>query len=123
MCYAKPINNSLICRETHNSSVKAVGSILTQTAFLLSLIGFFSTADPDNANQPKDRQYFTYTLMGNTAGLPFIIDVSALNSTQSLNYEAQSFWNITVRSMDSGNPQLSFVKTFQISVAGKLIIE
>lgn len=61
--------------------------------------------------------------MGNTAGLPFIIDGNALNSTRSLNYEAQSSWNITVWSMDSGDPPLSFVKTFQISVVGKLIID
>jgi len=58
--------------------------------------------------------------MGNTAGLPFVIDGNALNSTRSLNYEAQSSWGITVRSTDSGDPQLSLVKNFQISVDGKL---
>ena len=80
----------------------------------------FSTADPDNANQLRNRQTFTYTLMGNTAGLPFIIDGDALNSTRSLDFEAQSSWNITVRTVDSGYPALSLVKTFQISVVGKL---
>ena len=80
----------------------------------------FSTADPDNANQLTNRQTFTYTLMGNTAGLPFIIDGDALNSTRSLDFEAQSSWNITVRTVDSGDPALSLIKTFQISVVGKL---
>ena len=80
----------------------------------------FSTADPDNANQVTNRQTFTYTLMGNTAGLPFIIDGDALNSTRSLDFEAQSSWNITIRSVDSGDPALSLIKTFQISVVGKL---
>lgn len=86
---------------------------------LLSFSGLLSTADPDNANQPRDRQSFSYRLMGNTTGLPFVIDGEALNSTSSLNYEAQSSWNITVQSLDSGDPQLSVVTDFQISVVGK----
>ena len=86
---------------------------------LLSFPGFLSTADPDNANQPANRQSFTYRLMGNTAGLPFVIDGDVLNSTSSLNYEAHSSWNITVQSVDSGDPQLSAVTDFQISVIGK----
>ena len=86
---------------------------------LLSSSGLLSTADPDNANQPTDRQSFTYRLMGDTAGLPFVIDGNALNSTSSLNYETQSSWNITVQSLDSGDPQLSVVTDFQISVVGK----
>lgn len=86
---------------------------------LLSFSGLLSTADPDNANQPTDRQSFTYRCMGDTAGLPFVIDGNALNSTSSLNYETQSSWNITVQSLDSGDPQLSVVTDFQISVVGK----
>ena len=58
--------------------------------------------------------------MGNTANLPLIIDGDALNSTRSLDFEAQSSWNITVRTVDSGYPALSLIKTFQISVVGKL---
>ena len=88
--------------------------------FNISCSGFFSTADPDNANQMTNRQTFTYTLMGNTAGLPFLIDGDAFNSTTSLDFEAQSSWNITVRSTDSGSPALSLINTFQISVVGKL---
>ena len=57
--------------------------------------------------------------MGDTAGLPFVIDGDALNSTRSLDYEAQRFWNMTVQSVDSGNPQLSVVTDFLISVIGK----
>ena len=86
---------------------------------MLSFSGLLSTVDPDNANQPRDRQSFSYRLMGNTTGLPFVIDGDALNSTSSLNYEAQSSWNITVQSLDSGDPQLSVVTDFQISVVGK----
>lgn len=85
----------------------------------LSFPGLFSTADPDNANQPTNRQSFTYKLMGNTAGLPLVIDGNALNSTSSLDYEAHSSWNITVQSVDSGDPPLSVVKDFHISVIGK----
>ena len=58
--------------------------------------------------------------MGNTTGLPFIIDGDALNSRRSLDFEAQFSWNITVRTVDSGYPVLSLIKTFQISVVGKL---
>ena len=86
---------------------------------LLSFLGLLSTADLDNANQPTDRQFFSYRLMGNTAGLPFVIDGDALNSTSSLNYEAQSSWNITVQSLDSGDPQLGIVTDLKISVVGK----
>ena len=57
--------------------------------------------------------------MGDTAGFPFVIDGDALNSTRSLDYEAQRSWNITVQSVDSGNPQLSVVTDFLISVIGK----
>ena len=85
----------------------------------MSFSALLSTADPDNANQPTNRQSFTYRLMGDTAGLPFVIDGDALNSTSSLNYEAHSSWNITVQSLDSGDPQLSVVMDFQISVVGK----
>ena len=67
-----------------------------------------------------NRQTFTYTLMGNTAGLPFLIDDDELNSTRSLNFEDQSSWNVTVRSTDSGSPALSLINTFQISIVGKL---
>lgn len=86
---------------------------------LLSFSGLLSTSDPDNANQPTDRQTFTYKLVGNTAGLPFVIDGDALNSTSFLNFEARSSWNITVQSLDSGDPQLSAVTGFQISVKGE----
>ena len=71
-------------------------------------------------SQPNDRQTFTYTLMGNTAGLPFLIDDDELNSMRSLDFEVQSSWNVTVRSTDSGSPALSLINTFQISIVGKL---
>ena len=67
-----------------------------------------------------NRQTFTYTLMGNTAGLPFLIDDDELNSMRSLDFEVQSSWNVTVRSTDSGSPALSLINTFQISIVGKL---
>ena len=95
-------------------------NVLLISYFYRPCSGLFSTADPDNANQLTNRQTFTYTLMRNTAGLPFIIDGGALNSTRSLDFEAHSSWNITVRSVDSGDPALSLIKTFQISVVGKL---
>ena len=67
-----------------------------------------------------NRQTFTYTLMGNTAGLPFLIDDDELNSMRSLDFEVQSSLNVTVRSTDSGSPALSLINTFQISIVGKL---
>ena len=67
-----------------------------------------------------NRQTFTYTLMGNTVGLPFLIDDDELNSMRSLDFEVQSSWNVTVRSTDSGSPALSLINTFQISIVGKL---
>ena len=67
-----------------------------------------------------NRQTFTYTLMGNTAGLPFLIDGDALNSTRSLDFEVLSSWNITVRSTDSSSPALSLINIFQISIVGQL---
>ena len=67
-----------------------------------------------------NRQTFTYTLMGNTAGLPFLIDDDELNSTRSLDFEVQSSLNVTVRSTDSGSPALSLINTLQISIVGKL---
>ena len=67
-----------------------------------------------------NRQTFTYTLMGNTAGLPFLIDDDELNSMRSLDFEVQSSLNVTVRSTDSGSPALSLINTFQIAIVGKL---
>ena len=67
-----------------------------------------------------NRQTFTYTLMGNTAGLPFLIDDDELNSMRRLDFEVQSSLNVTVRSTDSGSPALSLINTFQISIVGKL---
>ena len=67
-----------------------------------------------------NRQTFTYTLMGNTVGLPFLIDDDELNSMRSLDFEVQSSLNVTVRSTDSGSPALSLINTFQISIVGKL---
>ena len=58
--------------------------------------------------------------MGNTAGLPFLIDDDELNSTRSLDFEVQSSWNVTVRSTDGGSPALSLINTFQISIVDKL---
>ena len=58
--------------------------------------------------------------MGNTTGLPFLIDDDELNSTRSFDFEVQSSWNVTVRSTDSSSPALSLINTFQISVVGKL---
>ena len=71
-------------------------------------------------NQVTNRQTFTYTLIRNTAGLPFLIDDDELNSMRSLDFEVQSSWNVTVRSTDSGSPALSLINTFQISIVGKL---
>ena len=67
-----------------------------------------------------NRQTFTYTLIRNTAGLPFLIDDDELNSMRSLDFEVQSSLNVTVRSTDSGSPALSLINTFQISIVGKL---
>ena len=67
-----------------------------------------------------NRQTLTHTLMGNTAGLPFLIDDDELNSTRSLDFEVQSSWNVTVRPTDSSSPSLSLINTFQISIVGKL---
>ena len=67
-----------------------------------------------------NRQTFTYTLIRNTAGLPFLIDDDELNSMRSVDFEVQSSWNVTVRSTDSGSPALSLINTFQISIVGKL---
>ena len=74
----------------------------------------------DFPNQMTNRQTFTYTLMGNTAGLPFLIDDDELNSMRSLDFEVQSSLNVTVRSTDSGSPALSLINTLQISIVGKL---
>ena len=67
-----------------------------------------------------NRQTFTYTLMGNTDGLPFLIDDDELNSMRRLDFEVQSSLNVTVRSTDSGSPALSLINTLQISIVGKL---
>jgi hypothetical protein len=82
------------------------------------LKGTLSTADPDN--EGSTRQYFTYLILGNTAGLPFILDGSALNTTRSLNYETQSSWSLTIQSTDNGKPSKNVTNTFTISVMGKL---
>ncbi|XP_068740239.1 protocadherin Fat 4-like [Montipora capricornis] len=97
------------------TDISLSGDVITENQ-IPSLIGFFSTSDPDNTNQPRDRQSFAYSLMGNTAGLPFVINGSALNSTTSLDHESQDSWNITVKSVDSGDPPLSFFTSFQIYV-------
>ena len=94
-------------------------SRLKQCSYLIifQTQGTFSTSDLDNENQAVERQKFTYILMS-SAGLPFVIDGDALNTTRTLDYETTPSWNITVKSQDSGNPPLSIMSTFQITVAG-----
>ena len=81
------------------------------------LQGTFSTIDPDN--ESWERQNFVYTIIYNASRLPFVIEGNAVNTTRSLDYETERSWYVTVKSLDSGNPSLALVKTFQIIVEGR----
>ena len=61
-------------------------------------VGVLDTADPDN--EPIVVQTFSYTIMGPYGSIPFVIDNDTLNTTRSLDYEANSSWWLTIKSTD-----------------------
>lgn len=62
-------------------------------------IGFLDSADPDNERLVV--QSFSYSLVNSQGSIPFVIDSNALNTTRSLDYEAQSIWILAIRSTDN----------------------
>jgi hypothetical protein len=75
-------------------------------------VGVFSTIDPDD---PQTPQSFTYSLVAGDIGA-FTVDAAGNLTTNSVfDFETQSVFSITVRSMDQGG--LSVDRQFTISVA------
>lgn len=62
-------------------------------------VGVLDTADPDN--EPIVVQTFSYTIVGPHGSIPFVIDNARLNTSRSLDYEANSSWWLTIKSTDN----------------------
>eukprot|EP00117_Sycon_ciliatum_P021146 scpid22649/ scgid18623/ Cadherin-related tumor suppressor; Protein fat len=77
-----------------------------------TVVGIFSTVDPDNEHATV--QSFTYSIVHAMTNLPFVIVGDELIVAGSLDYEVRAAWPITVESTDSGG--LSTLNVFQINV-------
>jgi hypothetical protein len=82
-----------------------------------TVIGNFSSTDPDN---PGAGQTFTYTLVAGTGGTDnaaFAISGNQLQTAAAINYEAQAGYSIRMRTTDSGSPAQTFDQVFTINVS------
>jgi len=62
-------------------------------------VGVLDTADPDNEQTVV--QTFSYSILGPFGSVPFVVDNGALNTTRSLDYEANATWRLTIKSTDN----------------------
>ena len=85
-----------------------------------TVVGTFSSTDPDN---PAQGQTFTYTLVSganSTDNASFTMGTGAnagrLLTASAFDFEAKSSYSIRVRTTDNGSTPLSFEKSFTITV-------
>ena len=72
-------------------------------------VGLLDTADPDNEQTVV--QTFSYTIVSPAGNIPFVIDIDALNTSRSLDYETKTSWLLEIKSTDNkGKPILIFQK-------------
>lgn len=93
------------------TNITLSASTLAENLPVSTLIGAFTTADPDAGNT------FTYSLVSGTGSADnssFTVSSSNLLSAASFNYEVQNSFSIRVRSTDQGG--LFFEKAFTITV-------
>ena len=86
-------------------------SSIAENSALGTVIGNFTTTDPDTGNT------FTYSLVtgtGSTDNALFTIQNNQLKSNTSLNFEAKSSYSIRVKTTDQG--ELSFEKQLVINI-------
>jgi VCBS repeat-containing protein len=79
-----------------------------------TVFGTLSSTDQD-----VPAQTFTYALVSGTGSADnasFTITGNQLNTAAGFDFETKSSYSIRIRTTDSGTPQLSFEKTFTISV-------
>lgn len=96
------------------TNINLSGSTVVENSPAGTVIGNFTTVDPDVADT------FTYTLVpgaGGTDNAKFEIANGVLRVVTPPNYEDPGHaYSIRVRSTDSGNPELSVEKTFSITI-------
>lgn len=93
------------------SDLSLSATSVIENAPLGSVVGTFSTSDPDFENS------FTYSLVSGVGGdgnSAFLISGSSLLTNTAFHFETQSAYSIRVRSTDQGG--LSFERTFTINV-------
>lgn len=71
-------------------------------------VGVLDTADPDNEQTVV--QTFSYSIVGPSGSVPFVIDNNALNTTGSLDYEANTTWRLTIKSTDNKGNNKSILR-------------
>jgi len=102
--YYPPVNHAPTAISLDNSSVPENQPVDT-------IVGVFSTTDPDVGNT------FTYALVSGTGDMDnssFNINSNSLRTSAIFNYEAKNSYSIRVRSTDQG--ALTFEKQFTINV-------
>lgn len=70
-------------------------------------VGSLDTADPDN--ELTVVQTFTYTIDAASGSVPFAAVHGLLNTTRSLDYEANSTWSLTIKSTDNEGYYYNFM--------------
>ncbi|WP_442506615.1 hypothetical protein SH528x_005469 [Novipirellula sp. SH528] len=86
-------------------------SSIAENAGTNTLVGTFTTTDPDAANT------FTYSLVtgtGSTDNAAFTISGNTITAKSSFNFEAKNNYSVRVRTTDQGD--LSFEKAFTIDI-------
>lgn len=95
------------------TDIALAGDSISEAAAVGVPIGTFTTVDPDN---PGAGQTFTYTLMA--PGVPLAIAGDILTVNGPLDSLTNPYYDIVVRSTDSGAPPLFLEETFRVFILG-----
>jgi hypothetical protein len=86
--------------ERTGSAFEATGSAGTGPVFggRFSAIGLFIF---EGAPSIRVVQPFSYSIVGPSGSVPFVIANDVLNTTGSLDYEARTTWSLVIKSVDN----------------------
>src|SRR6185503_7232947 len=81
-----------------------------------TIVGTFSTTDPDNPGAGQTHTYSLVSGAGSTNNGSFNISGNQLRTSAVFDYQAQNSYSIRVRSRDNGRPTMNRNKIFTITV-------
>jgi hypothetical protein len=95
-----------------DKSIVLTNTLIVENSVSGTVVGALSTVDPDVADIHR------YELLDDAGGR-FILDGDRLKVAPNavLDYETQNQWTVKIRTLDNGNPNLFFDKSFVIQLA------